>query len=151
MTHPQQQQSGEEQQRHRTAVSRDPSGRDAAPVSSPSNVGKSARFHDHSAKGFDGNSTWAYDGAECGGAEDRNSDEDDGNLQKKAGSGPGCGGGIDVRVSVGVAGGGVGAAAKAKLYRGYCEQRGEDYDREYRRHGGKEALERLALLNDTFR
>lgn len=56
--------------------------------------------------------------------------------------------GVDVRVSVG--GVGVGAAARARLYRGYCEQRGGEYDREYRRHGGKEALERIALLNDTF-
>lgn len=62
-----------------------------------------------------------------------------------------CTGGMDVRISVGVGGGGIGSAAKAKLYRGFCEQRGEDYDREYRRHGGKEALERLALLNGTLR
>lgn len=62
----------------------------------------------------------------------------------------GCGGvGVDICVSVG--GAGVGAAAKARLYRGYCAQRGGDYDREYRRRGGKEMLERVALLNDTFR
>lgn len=62
-----------------------------------------------------------------------------------------AGGDIDVRIRVGVDGVGVGAAAKARLYRGYCEQRGGDYDREYRRHGGRETLERIALLNDTFR
>ncbi|CAB1108028.1 unnamed protein product [Ectocarpus sp. CCAP 1310/34] len=62
-----------------------------------------------------------------------------------------AGGDIDVRIRVGVDSVGVGAAAKARLYRGYCEQRGGDYDREYRRHGGRETLERIALLNDTFR
>lgn len=65
------------------------------------------------------------------------------------GRGSDLGVGVDVRVRVG--GAGVGAAAKARLYRGYCAQRGGDYDREYRRHGGKETLERIALLNDTFR
>eukprot|EP00903_Cladosiphon_okamuranus_P012480 g11686.t1 len=59
--------------------------------------------------------------------------------------------GVDVDIRVRVGGIGVGAAAKARLYRGYCAQRGGDYDREYRRHGGKEVLERIALLNDTFR
>lgn len=56
--------------------------------------------------------------------------------------------GVDVRVSVG--GVRVGAAARARLYRGVCEQRGGEYGRAYRRHGGKGALERIALLNDTF-
>lgn len=59
--------------------------------------------------------------------------------------------GVGVDVCVRVGGVGVGAAAKARLYRGYCAQRGGDYDREYRRHGGKETLERIALLNDAFR
>ncbi|CAN0254744.1 unnamed protein product [Ectocarpus sp. 12 AP-2014] len=62
-----------------------------------------------------------------------------------------AGGDVDVRIRVGVDGVGVGAVAKARLYRGYCEQRGEDYGREYRRHGEREMLERIALLNDTFR
>lgn len=61
------------------------------------------------------------------------------------GRGSDLGVGVDVRVRVG--GVGVGAAAKARLYRGYCEQRGG----EYQRHGGKETLQRIALLNDTFR
>lgn len=65
------------------------------------------------------------------------------------GRGSDLGVGVDVCVRVG--GVGVGAAAKARLYRGYCAQRGGDYDREYRRHSGKEVLERVALLNDTFR
>lgn len=60
-------------------------------------------------------------------------------------------GNVGVNVRVGVGGVGVGAAAKARLYRGFCEQRGGDYDRQYRLHGGKQTRERIALLNDTFR
>lgn len=47
-----------------------------------------------------------------------------------------------------IGGGGVrvGPAARARLYRGYCDQRGGDYDQEYRRHGGKEILARKGLL-----
>ena len=41
----------------------------------------------------------------------------------------------------------IGSAGKARLYRTYCEQRGADYDREYRRHGGKETLARVGLIN----
>lgn len=51
---------------------------------------------------------------------------------------------ISVEVnSVGVK---VGPAANARLYRGYCEQRRGDYEREYRIHGGKETLTRIGLL-----
>lgn len=47
---------------------------------------------------------------------------------------------------IGIGGGGVGAAAKARLYRGYCEQKAGDYERKYRRWGGKELLVRKFLL-----
>lgn len=40
----------------------------------------------------------------------------------------------------------MGAAAKARLYRGYCEQKGGDYAREYRLRGGKALLDRRFLL-----
>lgn len=71
-------------------------------------------------------------------------------LGDSGAGGTGVGGGVGVEVCVRVGGVGIGAAAKARLYRGYCAQRGGDYDREYRRHGGREALERIALLNDSF-
>lgn len=40
----------------------------------------------------------------------------------------------------------IGASGKARLYRGYCEQRGGDYEKEYRRQGDKEMLGRRYLL-----
>lgn len=40
----------------------------------------------------------------------------------------------------------VGAMAKARLYRGYCERRGWDYEREFQQRGGRDLLSRRYLL-----